>query len=157
MTPAQMEGLLVSKYEYHFLYIAGIEHMGRSATMSGGTSPKVFAVEDSADLGESARLVLRDEGYRVTTASNGAEALEAVGWTLPKLILLDMKIPGRGGVTARAPRPTHPGRRSSAIAARTLSASGSPGASSRKRVKSAAAPSRSAVLDRATPRVFQAW
>jgi multidrug efflux pump subunit AcrB len=27
MTPAQMEGLLVSKYEYHFLYIAGIEHI----------------------------------------------------------------------------------------------------------------------------------
>src|SRR3989441_4867029 len=27
MTPAQMEGLLVSKYEYHFLYIAGLEHL----------------------------------------------------------------------------------------------------------------------------------
>src|SRR5437762_10222091 len=34
MTPAQMEGLLVSKYEYHFLYIAGIEHIESQSIQS---------------------------------------------------------------------------------------------------------------------------
>ena len=27
MSPAQMEGFLVNYYEYHFLYITGIEHV----------------------------------------------------------------------------------------------------------------------------------
>jgi multidrug efflux pump subunit AcrB len=41
MTPAQMEGLLVSKYEYHFLYIAGIEHI-ESQSVQGVSIMKLY-------------------------------------------------------------------------------------------------------------------
>lgn len=41
MTPAQMEGLLVSKYEYHFLYIAGIEHI-ESQSIQGVSIMKLY-------------------------------------------------------------------------------------------------------------------
>jgi multidrug efflux pump subunit AcrB len=41
MTPEQMEGLLVSKYEYHFLYIAGIEHI-ESQSVQGASIMKLY-------------------------------------------------------------------------------------------------------------------
>jgi multidrug efflux pump subunit AcrB len=41
MTPAQVEGLIVSKYEDHFLYIAGIEHI-ESRSVQGVTMLKLF-------------------------------------------------------------------------------------------------------------------
>lgn len=41
MTPAQMEGLIVSKYEEHFLYIAGIEHI-ESRSVQGVAMMKLF-------------------------------------------------------------------------------------------------------------------
>jgi multidrug efflux pump subunit AcrB len=41
MTPAQMEGILVSKYEYHFLYIAGIEHI-ESQSIQGVSIMKLY-------------------------------------------------------------------------------------------------------------------
>jgi multidrug efflux pump subunit AcrB len=31
MTPAQVEGLIGARFEYHFLYLAGIEHIETSA------------------------------------------------------------------------------------------------------------------------------
>ncbi len=37
--------------------------------------------------------ILDDEGYSITTASNGAEALEAIERTRPSLVLLDMRMP----------------------------------------------------------------
>ena len=36
MTPAQMESYLVSYYEYHFLYVAGIEHVESKSIQSVG-------------------------------------------------------------------------------------------------------------------------
>jgi multidrug efflux pump subunit AcrB len=41
MTPAQVEGLIVSKYEDHFLYIAGIEHI-ESRSVQGVTMLKLY-------------------------------------------------------------------------------------------------------------------
>ena len=34
MEPAQMESFLVNYYEYHFLYVAGIEHVERADSLS---------------------------------------------------------------------------------------------------------------------------
>jgi two-component system, chemotaxis family, chemotaxis protein CheY len=36
---------------------------------------------------------LTDEGYRVQTATNGAEGLDAVATSLPDVVLLDMRMP----------------------------------------------------------------
>src|SRR5437667_6799249 len=41
MSPAQMEGQVVGYYEYHFLYIAGIEHI-ESASIQGMAMLKLY-------------------------------------------------------------------------------------------------------------------
>jgi multidrug efflux pump subunit AcrB len=46
LTPAQMEGLIVSKYEYHFLYIAGIEHI-ESASIGNVAIMKLYFHPDT--------------------------------------------------------------------------------------------------------------
>ena len=40
MDPAQMEGYLTYRYEYHFLYIAGIEHV-ESKSIQGASIMKL--------------------------------------------------------------------------------------------------------------------
>src|SRR5712671_6994214 len=41
MSPSQMEGQIVTYYEYHFLYIAGIEHI-ESASIQGMAMLKLY-------------------------------------------------------------------------------------------------------------------
>jgi two-component system, OmpR family, response regulator CpxR len=58
----------------------------------------VMVVEDDPDIQESLRLLLEEEGCRVTTAGNGAEALSALNHDdPPKLILLDLMMPIMSG------------------------------------------------------------
>src|SRR5215467_11656253 len=42
MSPAQMEGFLVNYYEYHFLYITGIEHVESKSIQDVGLLKLVF-------------------------------------------------------------------------------------------------------------------
>jgi CheY-like chemotaxis protein len=53
----------------------------------------VLVVDDDRDIRESLAEILRDEGYRVETATNGAEAISAVGRAPPCLMLLDLMMP----------------------------------------------------------------
>jgi CheY-like chemotaxis protein len=54
----------------------------------------VLIVEDEEELRESLREFLEDEGYSVTTASNGAEALELLEHAeLPSMMILDLILP----------------------------------------------------------------
>ena len=53
----------------------------------------VLVVDDDRDIRESLAEILRDEGYRVETASNGVEALSAVQRSPPCLMLLDLMMP----------------------------------------------------------------
>lgn len=59
----------------------------------------VLIVEDDYDIREVLAEVLRDEGYEVTGASNGKEAIEVLanGLSKPKLILLDLMMPVMSG------------------------------------------------------------
>lgn len=57
----------------------------------------ILIVEDDFDLQEMMRLLLSGEGYRVTMARDGREALERVAEEMPGLILLDMKMVGMSG------------------------------------------------------------
>lgn len=43
---------------------------------------------------------LRDEGYEVDVASSGEEAVERLRESVPDLVILDMSLPGMGGVEA---------------------------------------------------------
>lgn len=62
-------------------------------------NPKtVLVVDDDVDFRESLRDVLRDEGYAVTLAANGQEALALLpGLKRPCGIILDIEMPVMNG------------------------------------------------------------
>ena len=58
----------------------------------------VMVVEDDPDIRECVQMILEDEGYKVVTARNGAEAeeeLEHIGE--PCVVLLDLMMPVMSG------------------------------------------------------------
>jgi signal transduction histidine kinase/DNA-binding response OmpR family regulator len=57
----------------------------------------VLVVEDDADVREMLRRTLLEEGWTVTEATNGQEALERVAAQRPKLIVLDLMLPQMDG------------------------------------------------------------
>ncbi len=58
----------------------------------------VLAVEDEEDIREVVRYNLVKEGYRVSEAETGEEALKAARSDRPDLILLDLMLPGVDGL-----------------------------------------------------------
>ena len=61
---------------------------------------RVLLVEDVADTREMYAEYLRHCGYDVSTATNGAEALDAARELMPDVILMDAAMPGLDGWTA---------------------------------------------------------
>jgi two-component system KDP operon response regulator KdpE len=57
----------------------------------------VLIVDDEPHLIHAIRLYLDMEGYSVTSATNGEEAVEATRTSLPDAILLDVMLPGEDG------------------------------------------------------------
>jgi len=64
----------------------------------GGT---VLVVEDDLDIREVMRMVLEASGYQVLEAGDGAEALVVARAHRPRLILLDLMMPGMDGFQFR--------------------------------------------------------
>ena len=58
----------------------------------------ILVVEDEEDIRELLKYNLEKEGYQVSGATTGEEALKAVGNLLPDLILLDLMLPGIDGL-----------------------------------------------------------
>jgi CheY-like chemotaxis protein len=58
---------------------------------------QILVIEDDSDIREDLAELLRDQGYRVVTARNGAEALEHLRSEPPCLILLDLMMPVMDG------------------------------------------------------------
>ena len=56
-------------------------------------SRRILIVDDEDDIREFIGYNLRREGYTISTASNGKEAVEVARTTQPHLILLDMMMP----------------------------------------------------------------
>lgn len=59
--------------------------------------PTVLVVDDEADILEVLKITLEHAGYRVLTASDGAEALAAVEREVPDAMLLDVGMPNVDG------------------------------------------------------------
>jgi len=66
--------------------------------MSGAQIQKVLLVDDEADIVELLRYNLEREGYSVTTALNGKDAIKAAKAGRPDLIVLDIMMPGMDGI-----------------------------------------------------------
>ncbi len=62
--------------------------------------PRILVVDDEVSILQSLKGILSDEGYRVTLAASGEEALEEVRKDLPDLVLLDVWLPGMDGLSA---------------------------------------------------------
>jgi len=66
--------------------------------MSGDPCKGILLIEDDHDVRDTLVEALRDQGYTVRTASNGADALHRLrdGWQ-PCLIVLDLMMPVMDG------------------------------------------------------------
>lgn len=59
--------------------------------------PRILAVDDEPTIVRLVEVALSNQGYKVSTASSGAEALEKAKAELPDLVLLDIMMPGMDG------------------------------------------------------------
>src|SRR5712692_4893242 len=57
----------------------------------------VLVVDDAPEICSLVSIILEDEGYQVTTAANGKEALERITIKPPDLVLLDLATPVMSG------------------------------------------------------------
>ncbi|MGD8833933.1 MAG: sigma-54 dependent transcriptional regulator [Desulfobacteraceae bacterium] len=60
--------------------------------------PTILIVDDEPSIVQSLGGLLTDEGFEVTTAGNGYEALQKIETDVPDLILLDIWMPGIDGL-----------------------------------------------------------
>ena len=60
-------------------------------------SKLILVVDDEPDLLELVRLTLSQEGFRVETAVDGADALAKVTALRPDLLVLDLMLPDLSG------------------------------------------------------------
>lgn len=56
-------------------------------------NPHTLIVEDDAALNDAFQLILKNDGFTVTSAYNGQEALDALHTLTPDLIILDLLMP----------------------------------------------------------------
>lgn len=64
------------------------------------SAAKILIVDDEAQIRRTLRAALVPHGYEVADASSGEEALEALRDEKPDLVLLDLNMPGMGGLAA---------------------------------------------------------
>jgi two-component system, OmpR family, response regulator MprA len=70
-----------------------------------GTKPRVLVVDDDKAVRESLRRSLEFNGYDVSLATDGAEALAGIGATDPDVVIMDVMMPRLDGIeTTRALR-----------------------------------------------------
>jgi len=64
------------------------------------TSAKILIVDDAQQVRRVLRTALSAEGYTIFEAGSGEEALESIRQSTPDAILLDVNMPGMGGLEA---------------------------------------------------------
>ena len=62
------------------------------------TAPLILVVEDNETNQMLAVAVLERDGYRVVVAGNASEAREQIKTEIPRLILMDVQLPGEDGL-----------------------------------------------------------
>src|SRR3712207_6220378 len=62
----------------------------------------ILVVDDHSGVRDALRVVLEDAGYRVTTATDGRQALEYIAAERPVVVLTDVQMPVLSGTELRA-------------------------------------------------------
>lgn len=62
------------------------------------TEPLILVVDDEPQIRRVLKATLGGEGYQVADVRSGEEALEQIGDLKPDLVLLDLNMPGLGGL-----------------------------------------------------------
>jgi two-component system response regulator MprA len=65
----------------------------------GSPNPRVLVIDDDRSILEVVEFALSERGYEVLLADDGAEGLARVERDRPDLIILDMVMPRRSGLT----------------------------------------------------------
>ncbi|MHA4895499.1 response regulator [Pedobacter sp. PWIIR3] len=60
-------------------------------------SRRILAVDDDNDIVDIIKIILEDEGYEVSTLTNGRDVLKTISLSRPDLILLDVMLGGIDG------------------------------------------------------------
>jgi DNA-binding response OmpR family regulator len=77
--------------------------------MPARKNPHILVVDDEATIRDVLRRYLEREGYSVSEAATGSDALDAIHETSPDLVVLDLMLPGIDGLTlARRLKVEHP-------------------------------------------------
>src|SRR5688500_18657630 len=71
-----------------------------AASLETVAAHSVLIVDDAVQARVLLSRFLKRMGYRVTTASNGLEAVEAVTRTRPDIVIMDLAMPVMGGYEA---------------------------------------------------------
>jgi two-component system cell cycle response regulator DivK len=79
----------------------------------------VLVVDDNYQNLKLVRVLLRTEGYEVRTAVDAEEAMRELEWFSPRLILMDLQLPGMDGLELTRRLKADPMRRDIAIIAVT--------------------------------------
>ena len=66
--------------------------------MGKDTGPKALVVDDAPDMRELVAVVLRQEGFVVEAAADGASAIASARSFAPDVVVLDLGLPGVDGV-----------------------------------------------------------
>ncbi len=69
-----------------------------TSTAVTDTERRILVADDDADIRILLKTFLEDEGYTVSEAANGQDALEGVRSGAYDLVLLDMRLPGMTGM-----------------------------------------------------------
>jgi CheY-like chemotaxis protein len=76
--------------------------------MEETSKPQILVVDDNVDNARIISDYLESRGHRVTVAYGGEEALEAFEQIHPRLVLLDVMMPGRDGWQVCREMKAHP-------------------------------------------------
>lgn len=79
----------------------------------------ILVVDDNAQNLKLARVLLISEGYQVRTATNAEEALQVLDLFSPRLILMDIQLPGMDGLELTRRLKADPSRRGIVVVALT--------------------------------------
>ena len=102
----ELKGRLTSMREWVSSLDARLEsdppglHSQPAALGETPATGNVLVVDDEADIRDTLRALLEKQGYQVTVAANGVEALELMLDQPPTLVILDLDMPEMDGAEA---------------------------------------------------------